>query len=302
MKPTLLILAAGIGSRYGGLKQLDKIGPGGETIVDYSIYDALRAGFGEILFVIKKSIEDDFKEAFINKLQSRMPVGYVFQERENVPEDISWSPDRQKPWGTGHAVLMAAGRITTPFAVINSDDFYGPDSYKSLAAYYHGWTPGRGNDFCMVGYKVENTLSEFGTVSRGVCTVDEQSNLAGVVERTRIEQRQEGIGYWDEENRFNLLPHGSVVSMNFWGFTPEFFSHLESGFHSFIKEKAFDLKAEYYIPTAVNNLITSGTATVRVLDCNEKWFGMTYKEDREKVVGSIRSLVQKGIYPGNLWG
>jgi len=302
MKPTLLILAAGIGSRYGGLKQLDKIGPTDETIVDYSIYDAIQAGFGKVIFIIKESIEKDFKETFVEKLQDKIKIDYVFQEVWNVPEGILVPDERQKPWGTGHAVLMADGKINGPFAVINSDDFYGRDAYKALANYYKDWTSQRENDYCMVGYHVANTLSEFGAVSRGVCQPDDHSCLVDVVERTHIERHGNRIDYKNEAGQEITIPGNTIVSMNCWGFTPSFFTHLKRGFAAFILKNADNPKAEFYIPTMVNELIMSGKATVKILDCPEKWFGMTYKEDREVVVKSIRQLIKKGIYPENLWG
>ncbi len=302
MKPTLLILAAGIGSRYGGLKQLDKIGPNGETIIDYSIYDAIRAGFGKVIFIIKESIEDDFKETFVEKLKDKIAVDYVFQEIWMVPEGILVPDERQKPWGTGHAVMMADGKIDGPFAVINSDDFYGRGAYQTLSDYYKVWTPERENDYCMVGYHVGNTLSEFGSVSRGVCTGDQEKYLVDVVERTHIEKTASGIVFKEEHERYTGLPDETIVSMNFWGFTPSFFGYLNKGFAEFIRKNVENLKAEFYIPSMVNDLIKSDRATVRILDCPDKWFGMTYKEDRETVVRSIRELIKQGIYPENLWG
>jgi len=302
MKPTLLILAAGIGSRYGGLKQLDQIGPAGETIVDYSIYDAIQAGFGKVIFIIKESIEQDFKEAFVEKLQDKVKIDYVFQEVWNVPEGILVPDERQKPWGTGHAVLMADGKINGPFAVINSDDFYGRDAYRALAAHYQDWTAERENDYCMVGYHVTNTLSEFGAVSRGVCLPDEHSYLVDVVERTHIERLGDKIAYVNEANLEVAIPGNTIVSMNCWGFTPSFFSYLKKGFAIFIRQNSENSKAEFFIPSMVNELIRNGHATVKILDCREKWFGMTYKEDRDVVVRSIRELIKKGIYPEKLWG
>jgi NDP-sugar pyrophosphorylase family protein len=302
MKPTLLILAAGIGSRYGGLKQLDQIGPSGETIIDYSIYDAIQAGFGKVMFIIKESIEDDFKETFVERLKDRIAIDYVFQETWMVPEGIVIPDNRSKPWGTGHAVMMADGKINGPFAVINADDFYGRGAFMTLADYYRDWTPAKATDYCMVGYRVANTLSEFGAVSRGVCQPDAGSFLVDVVERTHIERREDGIAFKNEHDQFVAIPGDSIVSMNFWGFTPSFFGFLTRGFESFIKKNAENLKAEFYIPTVVNELIRSQQATVRVLQSNEQWFGMTYKEDRDAVVKSIRELVRKGIYPENLWG
>ncbi len=302
MKPTLLILAAGIGSRYGGLKQLDKIGPSGETIIDYSIYDAIRAGFGKVVFIIKESIEDDFKETFVEKLQDKIAIDYVFQEIWMVPEGVLVPDERQKPWGTGHAVMMADGKIDGPFAVINADDFYGRGAYKSLADYYKGWTPARENDYCMVGYHVANTLSEFGSVSRGICQPDASSFLVDVAERHHIERGENGITYKDEHEKLVGISDNTIVSMNFWGFTPSFFTFLNQGFGEFINRNAENLKAEFYIPSMVNDLINSHRATVKVLDCYDKWFGMTYKEDRETVVRSIRNLIKQGEYPENLWG
>jgi hypothetical protein len=300
MKPTLLILAAGIGSRYGGLKQLDRIGPSGETIVDYSIYDALQAGFGKVVFIIKEAIEKDFREAFFDKLKNHVTIDCVMQEIWKVPKGIEVPGSRQKPWGTGHAVLMAAGAIDGPFAVINSDDFYGRGAYEALAGYYKEWSPVRESDYCMVGYKVSNTLSEFGAVSRGVCRADSNGFLVDVVERTHIERGENGIRFTDGGEE-HPIAEDTVVSMNFWGFTPSFFGRLQSGFEGFIRQNVNEPKSEYYIPTEVNHLIKNQLATVRVLSCSEKWFGMTYREDRDVVVNSIRALIKNGIYPENLW-
>ena len=301
MKPTLLILAAGMGSRYGGLKQLDQVGPSGETIIDYSIYDAIRAGFGKVIFIIKESIEDEFKEVFVERLKDRIAIDYVFQETWMVPEGITIPDNRSKPWGTGHAVMMADGKIKGPFAVINADDFYGRGAFETLATYYKDWTPERNSDYCMVGYRVTNTLSEFGAVSRGVCQPDANSFLVDVVERTHIERTGKEIAYKNEQDNPVVIPGDSIVSMNFWGFTPSFFNFLNQGFEAFIKKNAENLKSEFYIPSVVNDLIKSEQATVKILHCEEKWFGMTYKEDRETVVKSIRELVRLGVYPENLW-
>ena len=302
MKPTLLILAAGMGSRYGGLKQLDQVGPSGETIIDYSIYDALRAGFGKVIFIIKEAIEDDFKEAFVERLKDKIAIDYVFQETWMVPEGVRIPDNRSKPWGTGHAVMMADGKIDGPFAVINADDFYGRSAFETIAAYYHGWTTARPDDYCMVGYHVGNTLSEFGAVSRGVCASNHESMLVNVVERTHITDSPEGIVYRNEKEQLVQIPAETIVSMNFWGFTPSFFGYLNKGFGEFIEKNAENLKAEFYIPTVVNDLIKANQASVKVLQCSEQWFGMTYREDREKVVKSIRKLVAQGVYPENLWG
>jgi dTDP-glucose pyrophosphorylase len=302
MKPTLLILAAGMGSRYGGLKQLDQVGPSGETIIDYSIYDAIRAGFGKVIFIIKEAIEDDFKEVFVERLKDKINIDYVFQETWMVPEGTVIPDNRSKPWGTGHAVMMADGKISGPFAVINADDFYGRGAFETLANYYRDWTPDKAGDYCMVGYLITNTLSEYGAVSRGVCQPDENSFLVDVVERTSIERGAAGIAFKDDQGQQVAVADDTFVSMNFWGFTPSLFNYLNKGFESFISRNAENLKAEFYIPSVVNDLIKSHQATVKILHSNDKWFGMTYKEDRETVVKSIRELIRNGVYPENLWG
>ncbi len=291
-----------MGSRYGGLKQLDQVGPSGETIIDYSIYDAIRAGFDKVVFIIKEQIEDEFKEIFVERLKDKINVDYVFQETWMVPEGITIPDNRSKPWGTGHAVMMADGKIDKPFAVINGDDFYGRGAFEALANYYRDWTPERKNDYCMVGYQVGKTLSDFGAVSRGVCRSDENSFLEDVVERTHIEHAGTGAAFRDETGKEADLAADTIVSMNFWGFTPSFFGYLAAGFESFIRENAGNLKAEFYIPSVVNELIRNNAALVRILPCNEQWFGMTYKEDRDQVVKNIRELVDGGVYPENLWG
>ena len=301
MKPTLLILAAGIGSRYGSLKQLDRIGPSGETIIDYSIYDAIRAGFGKVIFVIKENIAKEFSEVFVEKLKGKIEVETVFQEIHNVPEGIQYSKERQKPWGTGHAVLMAAEKIHEPFAVINADDFYGSGSYQSLADFYKEWTPQKGNAYCMVGYELGKTLSEHGSVSRGVCKADGCAFLLEVTERTKIERDPAGIAYLDETGKSFYLDERTTVSMNFWGFTPSFFNQLETGFLEFLKNNANSPKTEFYIPGVVNDLLKRKEASVRILPCSDQWFGMTYREDRELVVSKIGELVKAGIYPVDLW-
>jgi len=302
MKPVLIILAAGIGSRYGGIKQLDKIGPCGETIVDYSIFDAIRAGFQKVIFIIRESLEPDFKELFLEKLQDQIEIDYVFQELWMVPEGLMVPDERQKPWGTGHAVLMAEGKTDGPFAVINSDDFYGSGAYQTFADHYKNWTPACENDYCMIGYELENTLSDFGFVSRGICHSDEKSNLIDVVERVHIRRVDSGIAYKSDQDQFVRIPGSSVVSMNFWGFTPSFFKYLRTGFVTFLKHNIENNKAEFFIPSVVNDLVRSGKVKVKVCSCSEKWFGMTYKEDRTIVVQSIRDLIKRGIYPEKLWG
>lgn len=301
MKPTLLILAAGIGSRYGSLKQLDKIGPSGEVIIDYSVYDAIRAGFGKVVFVIRESIEKEFKNSFINHLKGKIELDYVCQEIWKIPEGTLVPKERTKPWGTGQAVLMAADVIHEPFAVINADDFYGRESFTALSQYYKNWSPERRNDYCMVGYEVKNTLSEFGAVSRGVCIADENNYLREVIERTKIERTSSGIAYKDEKDQPVVIPDNTIVSMNFWGFVPSYFDYLKSGFKKFLEKNSMDLKSEYYIPTSVNDLIHSKEASVKILSSGAQWFGMTYHEDRKQVVAQINELVRKGEYPADLW-
>lgn len=297
-QPTLLILAAGIGSRYGSLKQLDKLGPGGETIIDYSVFDAKRAGFGKVVFVIRKSIEKEFRETLMQKLAAHIEVDYVLQEIEKIPPGIAVHPDREKPWGTGHAVLMAHEAIHEPFAVINADDFYGADAFRVLYDYLSQATEGQ---YSMVGYKLQNTLSEHGTVSRGVCECDDQMLLKGVTERTKIARRDDAIFYLGDAGHDIELHPETIVSMNCWGFTNGFFKHLERDFDVFIRQNANTLKGEFYIPTVVNNLLDSGQATVKVLQSSARWFGVTYREDRDHAVNQLLELVRLGEYPENLW-
>jgi len=299
-KPTLLILAAGIGSRYGGLKQLDKVGPGGEAIIDYSIYDAIQAGFGKVVFVIRHSIEADFKEFIGNKLDGKIEVEYVFQEIDKIPEGLSFSGERQKPWGTGHAVLMAADVIHENFAVINADDFYGRDAFVTIAKYFEH-LPLSSKDNCMVGYYLKNTLSDHGYVSRGQCTSDADGYLKDVVERTHIEKKANGIFFEDENKNEMKLDENTLVSMNFWGFTPYFFKELNERFPAFIEANKNNLKAEFFIPTVVNEMIVEGIGKTKVLESNAAWFGVTYQEDRPVVVESIRELISAGKYPEKLW-
>lgn len=300
-KPTLLVLAAGMGSRYGSLKQIDPVGPSGETIIDYSIYDAIRAGFGKVVFIIRKSFEQDFKEIFISKLQPFIPVEYVFQELENVPEGVSFSPERVKPWGTAHAILMAKDRIKEPFAVINGDDFYGSDAFKTMADYLNSLTIEQQTQYSLVGYQVGNTMSENGTVSRGVCLEDASSNLVSVTERTNIQFTHGGIAYQEEDGTLVFLNPETLVSMNFWGFTPEYFKQTESMFVDFVKANSESLKAEFYIPAAIDNLINSSNASVKVLRSSAKWFGVTYKEDKPVVIEKLAQLIKMGVYPAQLW-
>lgn len=299
MKPTLFVLAAGMGSRYGGLKQIDGLGPNGETIMDYSVYDALRAGFGKVVFVIRKDFEEAFRKVVISKYADKVPCEVCFQSVDKVPEGCTYNPERTKPWGTNHAVLMAKDLIREPFAVINADDFYGRESFQVLADYLKS-VEGTTGKYCMVGYRVANTLSENGSVSRGVCATDENGYLTDVVERTKIEKVGDKIIYTEDGVDTEIAPN-SPVSMNMWGFTPEYFEYVEKAFVEFLQARGQELKSEFYIPTLVNDMIRSGKATCKVLDTTSKWFGVTYAEDRPQVVMKINNLVKEGVYPKKLF-
>ena len=296
MKPTLLVLAAGMGSRYGGLKQMDGVGPNGEIIMDYSITDAIRAGFGKVVFVIRHSFEQEFK-AKINAehFGNRIAVEYVFQELDNLPAGFSVPEGREKPWGTNHAILMAKDAIHEPFAVINADDFYGADAFKVMGDFLRS-LEGQKGKYCMVGYRLENTLSENGTVSRGVCQTDANGLLVGMTERTAIGRTANGIEYKDADGSMHPLPADATVSMNLFGFTPDYFAKSEALFVDFLKEHGQELKSEYYIPFAVNTFIADGRATMTVLKTTAQWFGVTYKEDRPMVVARLAALHAQGVY------
>ena len=301
MKPTLFILAAGMGSRYGGLKQIDGLGPNGETIMDYSVYDALQAGFGKIVFVIRHDFAEDFKRVVLSKYEGKVPCEICFQSIDQVPAGCTYTPERQKPWGTNHAVLMGKDVIKEPFAVINADDYYGRESFKILADFLCS-VADKQNQYCMVGYRVCNTLSENGSVSRGVCQTDAEGHLTGVVERTNIVRKEDGKIYFKDENDQDvLLDEHAPVSMNMWGFTPEYFGYSEAAFKLFLAEHGQEMKSEFYIPTVVNDLIQAGKATCKVLDTPSKWFGVTYSEDRPQVVAKFASLAKDGTYPSPLF-
>ncbi|MBN1339373.1 MAG: nucleotidyltransferase [Bacteroidales bacterium] len=301
MKPTLLILAAGMGSRYGGLKQVDPVGPSGEAIIDYSIFDAIRAGFGKVVFVIRESFAEDFIRTFRDNLDGKIETGFVFQELDRIPEGIAVPPDRVKPWGTGHAVLVAKDMINEPFAVINADDFYGPGAYRAIADHLsQPDSPDEKDQYCMVGYELSKTLSDFGSVSRGVCRTNPVGLLIDVVERTKIERKDGGISYEEGGKPFPLTG-SEVVSMNIWGFFPSIFGFLEDQFAAFIRENAVNPKAEFYIPFAVNELIGRNLISLKVLETGDEWFGVTYREDRPEAVSRIRQMVDRGIYPDDLW-
>jgi hypothetical protein len=300
MKPTLFVLAAGMGSRYGGLKQLDGVGPSGETIMDYSIYDAINAGFGKLVFVIRKSFEEDFREKIVKKYEQKIPVELVFQELDNLPEGFTVPPNRVKPWGTNHALMMGKDVINEPFAVINADDFYGRESFRILGDFLSPLYDSK-NLYAMVGYRVGNTLSESGAVARGICEIDEDGNLIGIVERTQVMRIDGVVKYKDENGNWIAIDDDTLVSMNMWGFTPDYFDYSEDYFVDFLKEHADDITAEFFIPTLINHLVTNKIATVKVLETPSKWFGVTYPEDRPGVVAKLQKLVDEGVYPSPLW-
>ena len=295
--PTLLVMAAGMGSRYGGLKQIDPVGPAGETIIDYSIYDALRAGFGKLVFVIRKDIEQAFKETVGARFEKHAPVEYVFQELDKLPQGFSVPEGRTKPWGTTQAVLMAADVIREPFAVINADDFYGAESYRVLAEHLKSGSP----DYAMVGFILRNTLSDFGSVARGVCRVSANGYLECIEELTNIERDNGGAKNTAADGTVTALSGDEPVSMNFWGFTPQIFPQLRTVFQHFLERSGSELKTESYVPAAVGELVNAGRAKVKVLRSADSWFGVTYREDRPRVVDSIGKLVDADKYPAALW-
>ena len=303
MKPTLLLLAAGMGSRYGGLKQLDGLGPNGETIMDYSIYDAIKAGFGKIVFVIRKDFEKDFKEKILSKYEGHIPAELVFQSLDALPEGFAVPEGREKPWGTNHAVMMAKDVIKEPFCVINCDDFYNRDSFMVIGNFLSELPDNAKNAYAMVGFRVGNTLSENGTVARGVCSTDENGLLTTVVERTEIMRVDGKVCYKDEQGQWVAIADNTPVSMNMWGFTPDYFDYSEAYFKEFLSDEKnrTNLKAEFFIPLMVNKLVNDKTATVKVLDTTSKWFGVTYSADREGTVERIQSLINEGVYPAKLF-
>lgn len=300
VKPTLFVLAAGMGSRYGGLKQLDGVGPHGETIMDYSIFDALRAGFGKVVFVIRKDFEDDFRKKILSKYEGHIPVEVVFQSLDKLPEGYSVDPERKKPWGTNHAVLMGREAINEPFVVINADDYYGRAAFEVIARELSRPREHKG-DYCMVGFRVANTMTENGSVSRGVCSTSD-GYLTDVVERTSIAfDPEHRISFTDENGVVQYLDPDTPVSMNMWGFTPDYFEYSDREFRKFLDNLKDPLKGEYYIPTAVDTLVRSGEATVKVLDTTSKWVGVTYAEDRQGVVDSLAAMHADGTYPEQMF-
>ena len=300
MKPTLFVLAAGMGSRYGGLKQLDSLGPNGETIMDYSIYDAIKSGFGKVVFVIRKDFEQDFRDKILSKYEGHVPVEVVFQSTDALPEGFTCPADRTKPWGTNHAVLMGKDVIKEPFAVINADDFYGRDAFEVIAKELSRPRDRKG-DYCMVGFRVGNTMTENGSVARGVCE-NTDGLLTSVVERTAISyDDNHDIVFTDENGEVQKLAPSTPVSMNLWGFTPDYFDYSEREFVNFLKKDINTPKAEFFIPLVIDTLINSGEATVKVLDTESKWFGVTYAADRPGVVAKFAELHKDGTYPEKLF-
>lgn len=297
MQTTLLILAAGMGSRYGGIKQLDKVGPSGETIMDYSVYDALQAGFNKIVFVIRKSFEQQFRELIVKKLEPLAEIHLAFQEIDNLPPGYSFSSEREKPWGTGHAIWTASHLIHEPFAMINADDFYGKEAFLAMADFLKNKAPLNSSHFAMCGYKLENTLSEYGTVSRGVC-ITTDNLLQSIEEHTRISRKENGTITDTGNETEKTLSTDTAVSMNFWGFTRDIFAPLEEKLHAFLKEHAMDNKKELYIPFVVDELIRDGKATVEVIPSAARWFGVTYREDKERAVNRLKELTHMKLYPG----
>ena len=301
MKPTLFVLAAGMGSRYGGLKQLDGVGPQGQTIMDYSIYDAIQAGFGKVAFVIRKDFEQDFREKVLSKYEGHVPVEVVFQAIDKLPEGYTCPEDRSKPWGTNHAVLMGKEAINEPFAVINADDFYGRNAFEVIAAELSREHDRKG-DYCMVGFRVGNTMTENGSVARGVCSTSEEGLLTGVVERTAISYDEDHrIVFTDENGQVQTLTPETPVSMNLWGFTPDYFDYSEREFKKFLDKDLNTPKSEFFIPLCIDALIQNGEATVKVLDTDSKWFGVTYAADRPGVVEKLAALHADGTYPEKMF-
>jgi UTP-glucose-1-phosphate uridylyltransferase len=299
MKPTLLILAAGMGSRFGGLKQVEPVGPNGEAIIDYSIYDAIRAGFGKVVFIIRESFADAFKENFDKKLKGKIEVEYVFQELNMLPEGFTLPAGREKPWGTAHAILVAKDVINEPFCALNADDFYGFNAYKAMAKFLTESTDPK--EYAMVGYNLNNTLSEFGSVSRGICEEDANKNLVKIVETLKIVKRENEIISIENDGSETSLTGNEIASMNNWGFKPSVFGQLEKRFTQFLKTEIDKPKSEMYIPSVVFDLIDDKEATVKVLEANSPWFGVTYKEDKPFVIEKINALIAKGEYPKKIW-
>ncbi len=298
---SLVVMAAGMGSRYGGLKQIDPVGPSGEIVIDYSIYDALAAGFTKVVFIIREDIEEAFREKVGKSIEPRIKTEYVFQKLDNLPAGFEVPADRTKPWGTGHAVLCAKDAVDGPCAVINADDFYGAASFAAMGSYLAKAADTDVYDYSMVGFVLGNTLTDHGHVARGVCTGDAEDNLSAIVERTKIQRFGEGAKYTEDEENWVDIDTNCIVSMNMWGYTPSIFGELENRFGKFLDANMDNPKSEYFIPTVTNELIQEGKARVKILKTTERWHGVTYQEDKPKVKQAIGDMVAAGRYPQKLW-
>jgi NDP-sugar pyrophosphorylase family protein len=301
MSPTLLILAAGIGSRFGGLKQAEGVGPSGEAILDYSIYDAIKAGFKKVVFVIRKDIMEDMQRIFFDKWADKIEIDYVFQEVNDLPGDFQSPPDRNKPWGTGHAIWVAREKVREPFCMINADDFYGRKSYELAASFLGNLDNLLHGHYALIGYTLKNTLSEHGYVSRAECKTNPGGTLKSITERLKIMRDGDAVVYQDDNGDKRFIDENTVVSMNIWGFMPSLFNHLEEDLIAFLIENANSIKAEFLLPNVIDKLIKSGEVEIPVLPTDAKWFGMTYKEDREMVTAKLAELVRMGEYPTPVW-
>jgi len=303
MKPSLVILAAGMGSRYGGLKQMDEFGPNGETIIDYSIYDAIQADFGKVVFVIRESFKEAFVEFFKEKFEDQITVEFVTQELDHLPDGFSLPEGREKPWGTAHAVQMAKEKVSEPFLVINADDYYGKEAYKVAADFFAAMPeePAEKKVYNVIGYKLVNTLSDHGTVNRGVCEADDAGNLTTIKECKKIIRESDGIIRYPEEEGKMTLGEEAIVSMNMWGFYPSYFEFFDREFTAFLKEYGSELTSEYYIPDLIDKLIGTDEAEVKVLSSESNWFGVTYQEDKPHVVAKLEEMIKDGLYPHSLW-
>ncbi len=300
MKPTLLVLAAGMGSRYGGLKQLDVFGPNGETMLDYAAYDAIRAGFGKVVYVVRKNFAEEIRAKVISRFEGRIQVELVNQELDVLPAGFSVPAGREKPWGTGHAIWVAREAIREPFAIVNADDFYGPSSYQAIADYLRGHE-GEAGRYAAVGFILRNTLSRYGSCSRGICQLDDQGRMMHVVEHTRIEAQGRGALSYNGSGNPHPLTGDEITSMNMWGFDPSIFEHLDRQLREFLGRLEDPLKQECYIPFVVDRLIQEGRAVVQVLPSHEEWFGVTYSQDKQSAVEALRLRIEAGQYPRRLW-